>query len=103
MILRGKKAVLDRKLPHCNLQNLEISYFFDRRRRFMIVATGGVFVCCLHVPSFLALPIPINFKQARASDPGTRSATYHCRMGTPAKDPSDGTGRCNIVRAGRPG
>src|SRR5882672_12862318 len=53
MILRGKEAMLDRKLPHGNLQNLEVSYFFHRRRRFMIVAIPGVFVCCLHMRSFL--------------------------------------------------
>ncbi len=53
MILRGKnEAMLDRKLPHGNLQNLEVSYLFHRWRRFMIVAAPGVFVRCLHVPSF---------------------------------------------------
>ena len=53
MILRGKEAMLDRKLPHGNLQNLEVSDLFHRWRRFMIVAIPGVFVCCLHVRSFL--------------------------------------------------
>src|SRR5260370_30175496 len=53
MIFRGKEAMLDRKLPHGNLQNLEVSYLFHRWRRFMSVAVPAVFVCCLHVQSFL--------------------------------------------------
>src|SRR5713226_1110471 len=53
MVLRGKQAMLDRKLPHGNLQNLEVSDLFHRWRRYMIVAIPGVFVCCLHVRSFL--------------------------------------------------
>src|SRR5260370_23705288 len=53
MILRGKEAMLDRKLPHGNLQNLEVSYLFHRWRRFMCVAVPAVFVCCLHLRSFL--------------------------------------------------
>src|SRR6266566_8390741 len=103
MILRGEEAVLDRKLPHGDLQNLEVSYLFDHRRRFMIVATAGVFVCRVHVRSFLPLSIAINLQRAQASDPETRSATYRCRTGIPPRDPSAGTGRCNIVPAGHPG
>ena len=50
MILSGKETVLDRKLPHCNLQNLEVSYFFYHWRRFLIVrsAIGTVVVCLVH-------------------------------------------------------
>jgi len=101
MILRGKQAMLDRKLPHRDLQNLEVGYLLHRWRRFVIVAAAGMFVCRLHVPSLLNLVrLPRKFKWVRASDPGTRSATYRSRMGTPPKDRSDGTARCNIVRAG---
>src|SRR5215470_11753923 len=103
MIFRGKQAVLDRKLAHRNLQNLEVSNFFHHRRRFMRVATVAMFVCCLHVSPACLIRIPVSFKRTRASGPETRSATYRSRTDTPPKGPSDGTGRCNIVRAGHPG
>ena len=37
MILGSKQAVLDRKLAHSDLQDLEVRYFVHHRRRFMLV------------------------------------------------------------------
>src|SRR5215471_1016594 len=50
MILRGKKTMLNCKLSHCNLQNLEVSYFFHHWRRFVVVlsAISAVFLCLVH-------------------------------------------------------
>src|SRR5262249_55259565 len=50
MILRGKETMLDCKLPHCNLQNLEVSYFFHHWRRWVNVlsAIGAVVLCIAH-------------------------------------------------------
>src|SRR5580704_10296197 len=50
MILRGEKTMLDRQLPHGNLQNLVVSYFFHHRRRFVMgVSTGlSMRMCMAH-------------------------------------------------------
>src|SRR5579864_6518412 len=44
MILRGEKAVLDRKLPYGDLQDFELSDFFHRWCRLVIVAAAALFV-----------------------------------------------------------
>jgi hypothetical protein len=51
MILRGKKAALDAQFPHGNLQDLEVSYFIHRGRRFVLVvsaASSTVTICVVH-------------------------------------------------------
>src|SRR5271165_3144909 len=52
VVLRGKKAVLDRELTNCNLQNLIVSDFFHHWGGWMIVAIIVVLVChCVLPPS----------------------------------------------------
>src|SRR6201987_2605580 len=50
MILRCEKPVLDRELPHGNLQNFVVSYFFHHRRRFVVaVIPTSVSMCMAHI------------------------------------------------------
>src|SRR5262249_18023510 len=71
MILRGKEAILDRKLPQCNFENFEVSYFFHRWRRFMLMAAASVFVCCLHVPSLPVSSDPDQFQTGSSHRSGS--------------------------------
>src|SRR5215469_9764273 len=103
MVLRGKKTVFDCKFPHCNLKNLEVSYFFYHWRR--VTWTGAATSRRVCVAHFNLLPLffdQLSYRRARASAPGTQSALCRYRMGTQAKDPSGGTARCSIARVGHP-
>src|SRR5271156_216733 len=102
MILGGKETVLDSKFPHCNLKNLEVSYFLHHRRRVTFTPTISRLVSMAHVFYFPAFSIRSVNRRARASALKTRFGPCRCRMGTRAKDPPAGSARCNIVRVGHP-
>ena len=61
VILGGEQALLDRQLAYGDLQNLEIGYFVDHRRRWMLVvppSSSWSCECCMLCTPQLAVDQP---------------------------------------------